>query len=98
MNLTATFKTLPSGLTHVNYAEVVVPAKNLSVQVQNMDYHRSMPPPSTQMAGSKNPAAGGTPSLETAERKLKDLKVLFEKGLITQSEYDAKKAQILEGL
>lgn len=98
VNLTATFKTLPSGLTHMNYAEVVVPAKNLSIQVQNMDYHRSMPPPATQMAGSKNPAAGGTPSLETAERKLKDLKALFEKGLITQSEYDAKKAQILEGL
>jgi hypothetical protein len=32
------------------------------------------------------------------ERKLKDLKVLFDKGLITQSDYDAKKAQLLEGL
>ena len=97
VNLTATFKTLRSGLTHVNYAEVVVPAKNLSIQVQNFDYDRSMPPPS-QIAGQKNPMPGGSSSLQTIERKLRDLKVLFEKGLITQSEYDAKKAQILEGL
>jgi hypothetical protein len=32
------------------------------------------------------------------ERKLRDLKALFDQGLITQSDYDAKKAQILEGL
>jgi hypothetical protein len=98
VNLTATFKTLPSGLTHVNYAEVIVPAKNLSIQVQNFDYDRSMPPPAPQIAGQKNPSAVGSSSLQTVERKLRDLKVLFEQGLITQSEYDAKKAQILEGL
>jgi len=57
-----------------------------------------MPPPATQIAGQKNSSAGGSSSLQTMERKLRDLKVLFEKGLITQSEYDAKKAQILEGL
>jgi len=39
--LTATFKTLPSGLNHVAYAEVTVPAKQLSVQVQNFDYNRN---------------------------------------------------------
>ena len=97
VNLTATFKTLRSGLTHVNYAEVVVPTKNLSIQVQNFDYDRSMPPPA-QIAGQKNPSAGGSSSLQTMERKLRDLKALFQKGLITQSEYDAKKAKILEGL
>ena len=41
VSLTATFKTLPTGLNHVAYAEVTVPAKQLSVQVQNFDYNRS---------------------------------------------------------
>ena len=41
VNLTATFKTLPSGLNHVAYAEVTVPAKQLSVQVQNFNYNRN---------------------------------------------------------
>ncbi len=41
VNLMATFKTLPSGLNHVAYAEVTVPAKQISVQVQNFDYNRN---------------------------------------------------------
>ena len=41
VNLTATFKTLPTGLNYVAYAEVTVPAKQLSVQVQNFDYNRN---------------------------------------------------------
>ncbi len=41
VNLTATFKTLPTGLNHVAYAEVTVPAKQISVQVQNFDYNRN---------------------------------------------------------
>ncbi len=41
VNLTATFKTLASGLNHVAYAEVTVPAKQLSVQVQNFDFNRN---------------------------------------------------------
>ena len=41
VNLTATFKTLPSGLNHVAYAEVTVPAKQLSEQVQNFDCNRN---------------------------------------------------------
>jgi len=36
--------------------------------------------------------------LQTVEQKLKDLKSLLDQGLITQSDYDAKKAQILETL
>ncbi len=40
VNLTATFNTLPSGLNYVAYAEVTVPAKQISVQVQNFDYNR----------------------------------------------------------
>jgi hypothetical protein len=41
VNLTATFKTLPSGLNHVAYAELTVPAKQMSVQVQHFDYNRN---------------------------------------------------------
>jgi Short C-terminal domain len=96
VNLTATFKTLRSGLTHVNYAEVVIPAKSLSVQVQNFDYDRTMPPP--QLAAPTQTPSAASPSFQTVERKLKDLKMLFDQGLITKSEYDAKKDQLLQGL
>jgi hypothetical protein len=41
VTLIATFKTLRTGLNHVAYAEVIVPAKQLSVQVQNFDYNRN---------------------------------------------------------
>ena len=41
VNVTATFKTLPTGLNYVAYAEVTVPAKQISVQVQNFDYNRN---------------------------------------------------------
>jgi hypothetical protein len=98
VNLTATFKTLRTGLTHVAYAEAIVPDKELTVQVQNFNYDRDMLPPAPTMAAPEKPSSPSSASLETVERKLKDLKVLFDKGLITQSDYDAKKAQLLEGL
>ena len=41
VTLTATFETLPSGLNHLAYAEVIVPAKQISVQVQNFNYDRN---------------------------------------------------------
>jgi len=40
--VTTTFKTLPSGLNHVAYAEVPVPARQLSGQVENVDYNRNI--------------------------------------------------------
>lgn len=40
VTLTATFNTLPSGLTYMAYANVSVPAKQMTVQVQNFDYQR----------------------------------------------------------
>jgi hypothetical protein len=103
VEVTAMFKTLASGLTHVNYAEVTIPAKQLSVQVQNFNYVRNAP--AVQKAEKKPPpgpravppSKGGT-SLPTIEQKLRDLKTLLDKGLITQNDYDAKKAQILENL
>ena len=38
VNVSATFKTLTSGLNYVGFGEASVPAKNLSLQVQNYDY------------------------------------------------------------
>jgi hypothetical protein len=40
VHLDATFSTLPSGLNYMAYAEATVPAKQLSVQVQNFNYTR----------------------------------------------------------
>ena len=40
VDLTATFKTLKSGLIYMSFGEVIVPAKQMSVQVQNFDYNR----------------------------------------------------------
>jgi hypothetical protein len=133
VKLTATFKTLKSGLNYVALAEVTIPGKLFTMQVQNYDYDRIVavyspqikeqkaPPPTTavpsppiqerQISPSitemeiKSPApppagktAPGSSSLQTVEQKLRDLKALFDQGLITQSDYDAKKAQILQGL
>ena len=41
VELTATFNTLASGLNYVAYAEVTIPAKQMSIQVQNFNYQRS---------------------------------------------------------
>jgi hypothetical protein len=103
VEVTAMFKTLPGGLTHVDYAEVTIPAKQLSVQVQNYDYIRIAAPPPVPKAEKKaaprqavTPASKPAPSLQEVEQKLRDLKALLDQGLITQSDYDAKKAQILQ--
>jgi hypothetical protein len=113
VQLTATFKTLASGLNYVAYADVTIPGKLFTVQVQNYDYNRivaaSSPQiterqisPSTLQMEIKSPGpapaakeAPGSTSFQTAEQKLKDLKSLFDQGLISQSDYEAKKQQIL---
>ncbi len=41
VNLTATFATLPSGLSYPAFAEVVVPSKGYDLQVQNFNYQRN---------------------------------------------------------
>ena len=38
VNLSASYKTLASGLSYLAYATVTIPARNLTVQVQNFDY------------------------------------------------------------
>lgn len=38
VTLTATFRSLPSGLSHLQYATVEVPDKNLTVNIHNYDY------------------------------------------------------------
>lgn len=133
VKLTATFKTLKSGLNYVAFADVTIPGKTFTVQVHNYDYDRIVgvsssqvpqqkPSPPTAAAPSpsiqerqispsitemeiKSPTpptaakpAPGSGSFQTVEQKLKDLKSLFDQGLISQSDYDAKKAQILQGL
>jgi hypothetical protein len=104
VELTATFNTLPSGLNYMAYAEVTVPAKQMSIQVHNFDYNRTMPAPAPQVTGqplpppTMAPPPAAAPSLQSTEQKLRDLKALLDQGLITQSDYDTKKAQILQGL
>jgi hypothetical protein len=133
VQLTATYKTLASGLNYVAYADATIPGKLFTMQVQNYDYTRKTPAPPPQITEQKLPpstaatpsppiqerqispsitemeiksptppsapkTAPGPPSLQVIEQKLRDLKTLFDQGLITQSEYDAKKAQILQGL
>jgi hypothetical protein len=41
VNVTATFKTLPTTLNYVAWAEATVPAKQMNVQVSNFDYNRN---------------------------------------------------------
>lgn len=38
VTMSATFRTMPSGLTHLQFATVDVPSKQLSVQLHNYDY------------------------------------------------------------
>jgi hypothetical protein len=96
------------------YTEVTIAVKYLRLQIHNYDYSPIPPPPpiqerqispSIQQMEIKSPAppaaaetAPASPSLQAVEQKLKDLKSLFDQGLISQSDYDAKKAQILQGL
>ena len=41
VNVSASFRTLESGLTHVQYGEVDVPDKGLQLMVHNFDYNRN---------------------------------------------------------
>lgn len=72
VNLTATFRTLASRLTYVAFAEVTVPAKQITLKVQNYDFLRpepamaSAPPPPPQAPKTAAPpppphAAGSVP-------------------------------------
>ena len=112
--VTSTFNTLPNGPTCIAYMEATITLKELRLQVHNYDYSRSPSSPmiqEKQLSGSivemeirdpSFPAAPkpttGTTSLQGVEQKLKDLKSLLDQGLITQSDYDTKKAQLLEGM
>jgi len=57
------------------------------------------PPAATRLsADATNAPSTGPPSKPTVEERLKKLDALFKKGLITQKEYDQKKAEILRDL
>jgi hypothetical protein len=62
VTLTATFKTLASGLNHVAYAELTMPARQISVQVQNFDYNLKGPGPADPGDGTARRADGGQPT------------------------------------
>jgi hypothetical protein len=110
---TSTSKTNPSGPTYMAYTDVTIAVKQLRLLIHNYDYSRIAPPPiqtrqispMIQEMEIKSPGpspaeknAPVSPSLQTLEKKLRDLKTLLDQGLITQSDYDAKKAQLLQGL
>jgi len=92
VNLDATFKTLPSRLTYVAYAEVTVPAKQMTLQVQNFDFTRPGEP-----AGAGAPAAAPARSASQAAavQKLRELKSLQSQGLITEAQYQAESQKLL---
>ena len=124
-NLTATFATLPSKLTYVAYAEVTVPAKQLSVQVQNFNFNRggvtapqtaapaaapapaAARPPTTitvteSVKPAPAPAPAATPTVSSSQaatvQKLKELKSLLDRGVITQGQYNADSQKLLNEL
>jgi len=113
VNLNATFSTLPSRLTYVSYAEATVPAKQITVQVQNFDFSRpERPVPTTvnvQVPPPAAPAAAPAPAPQAAAasaagsqaatvKKLKELKSLLDQGLITKAQYDADSQKLVQEL
>jgi hypothetical protein len=112
--ITSTFNALLNGLNYVAYTEATIRPKQLALQVHNYDYNPNTTSPmiqerqlspSTVQLEIRDPAFApgpktttGTTSPQSTEQKLKDLKSLLDQGLITQSDYDAKKAQILKDM
>jgi hypothetical protein len=106
-NLTATFATLPSRLTYADYAEVTVPAKQLSVQVQNFNFNRGgvtapQPVAAAPAQAGPRPAPAVAPPVSAGQaatvQKLKELKSLLDRGVITQSQYNADSQKLLNEL
>jgi hypothetical protein len=71
-------------------------AAGAAAQPTTVIVEKAAPPPPTVIVKEAPAPAPAAPSLKEAEQKLKDLKTLYDQGLITQSEYDAKKEQILK--
>jgi hypothetical protein len=73
--------------------------KRISPSIVEMEIKDPTAPPAIPSPKAPPPvaeAAPASPVFQAVEQKLRDLKVLFDKGLISQSDYDAKKAQILK--
>ena len=66
----------------------------VEMEIKDPTAPQAIPPPKAPPPAAES--APGSPSLQVVEQKLRDLKTLLDKGLITQSDYDAKKAQILK--
>ena len=74
-------------------------------RLDNLEEKRATPSPVTVNAVADEPMATHVPTTSGADEpedettlKLRKLKTLFDKQLITQEEYDAKKANILDSL
>jgi hypothetical protein len=57
-----------------------------------------MTPPGAAVSAPPAPAAPPVPAAQDAEQRLLTLKRLYDKGLITKSEYEKKRADILKEL
>jgi hypothetical protein len=96
-DVTIAVKQMRLQIHNYDYSRIAPPSfspiqeRQISPSIQEMEIKSPAPPP----VGITAP---GSPSLQTVEQKLKDLKALLDQGLITQSDYDAKKAQILESM
>jgi hypothetical protein len=71
-----------SAVTHARASQ-----PNTVVVQQPAYYYQATPPP---------PPAAATPAAKSTESKLEELKGMYDKGLITESEYNEKRKQILK--
>jgi hypothetical protein len=96
-DVTIAVKQLRLQIHNYDYSRIALPPpppiqeRQLSPSITEMEIKSPASPPAAK-------AAPGSPSLQAIEQKLRDLKALLDQGLITQSDYDAKKTQILQGL
>lgn len=73
-----------------------MPARQLSLQVQNFDFARAGVP---EAATVKPPAPAAAPLSQAATvQKMKELKQLLSQGIITQAQYDTESQKLLNEL
>jgi hypothetical protein len=83
-----------------NATSPTIQERQMSPLMVEIEIKDPAPPPSTPpptVPPAPKAPSGGT-SLPTVEQRLWDLKSLLDQGLITQGDYDSRKAQILQGM
>ncbi len=78
-------------------ATSVAAAATIAAQPTTVVVTQPAPPPTTVVVTPPAQHPSPTP-LQAAEKKLKELKILYDQGLISQGDYEARKKQILENL